>query len=111
MGHNDRGGLQAECPAVPSRVSPAAGKRKRTQTDHFVNARPPRVDTRIGRAGTPAVLKEEEVCLMPGEVVVRVEDAPGNARRIFTGIDIVAPTDVLEAVWRTLTQNSFPRPF
>ena len=44
-----------------------------------------RVDRRIGRSGTPAVLREEEICLMPGEVVVRVEDAPNNARRIFTG--------------------------
>jgi len=35
---------------------------------------------------------------------VRVEVAPGNARRIFTGIDIVAEgCDVLELVWATLT--------
>ena len=32
----------------------------------------------------------DEVCLVPGSPVVRVEVAPGNARRIFTGIDIVA---------------------
>ncbi len=38
---------------------------------------------------TPAVLRDE-VCLVPGSPVVRVEVAPGNARRIFTGIDIVA---------------------
>ena len=31
-----------------------------------------------------------QVCLVPGAPVVRVEVAPGNARRIFTGIDIVA---------------------
>lgn len=31
-----------------------------------------------------------QVCLLPGAPVVRVEVAPGNARRIFTGIDIVA---------------------
>ena len=41
--------------------------------------------------------------------VVRVEPAPGNARRIFTGIDIVAPDPgkpdyVLELVWQTLTE-------
>jgi len=46
----------------------------------------------------------EEVCLVPGAPVVRVENAPGNARRIFTGIDIVAGSDdVLEMVWKTLT--------
>ena len=51
----------------------------------------------------PAVLSEE-VCLVPGSPVVRVESAPGNARRIFTGIDIVANSeDVLEEVWGTLT--------
>lgn len=46
----------------------------------------------------------EEVCLVPGAPVVRVENAPGNARRIFTGIDIVANSEnVLEQVWQTLT--------
>jgi len=44
------------------------------------------------------------VCLVPGAPVVRVETAPGNARRIFTGIDIVNEgCDVLELVWQTLT--------
>ena len=40
---------------------------------------------KVGRqgSGTPAVLSPD-VCLMPGEVVVRVEEAPQNARRIFT---------------------------
>ena len=78
--------------------------RRRPLADAPAPARPPRVDTRIGRAGTPAVLKEEEVCLMPGEVVVRVEDAPGNARRIFTGIDILADVDT---VWDIL--NDYER--
>ena len=51
----------------------------------------------------PAVLNEE-FCLVPGSPVVRVESAPGNARRIFTGIDIVTTSDdVLELVWKTLT--------
>jgi len=41
------------------------------------------------------------VCLIPGdEPVVRVEDAPGNARRIFTGVDIRATVD---EVWRVMT--------
>jgi len=37
---------------------------------------------------SPAMLMEE-VCLIPGAPVVRVEVAPGNARRIFTGIDML----------------------
>ena len=60
----------------------------------------------VGRddEAAPAVLSEE-VCLVPGAPVVRVESAPGNARRIFTGIDIVIDgvDDALELVWSTLT--------
>ena len=37
---------------------------------------------------------------MPGEALVRVEDAPDNARRIFTGVDIIASVD---DVWQILT--------
>ena len=59
----------------------------------------------VGRddeAGPPVL--NEEVCLVPGEPLVRVESAPGNARRIFTGIDIVSSSDdVFELVWKTLT--------
>lgn len=52
---------------------------------------------------SPAVLSDD-VCLVPGSPVVRVEVAPGNARRIFTGIDIVSQEpDVLEVVWQILT--------
>lgn len=55
------------------------------------------------RSKAPAFLSEE-VCLMPGMPTVRVEVAPGNARRIFTGIDIVAKCDdVADVVWRVLT--------
>lgn len=59
-------------------------------------------------AATPAsapVVLTEEICLVPGEPVVRVEVAPGNARRIFTGIDIVSDScpDVHELVWKVLT--------
>ena len=51
----------------------------------------------------PVVLSDE-ICLVPGRPVVRVEVAPGNARRIFTGIDVVAlGCDVEEMVWATLT--------
>lgn len=43
----------------------------------------------------------DKICLIPGdEPVVRVEDAPGNARRIFTGVDIRAR---VEDVWAVLT--------
>jgi hypothetical protein len=52
---------------------------------------------------SPAVLSED-ICLVPGKPMVRVEQAPGNARRIFTGIDIVADEpNILEVVWQTLT--------
>lgn len=51
----------------------------------------------------PAVLSDE-ICLVPGRPIVRVEKAPGNARRIFTGIDIVVEAPgVLDLVWNTLT--------
>lgn len=53
----------------------------------------------LGRSGTPSFL-DDEICLVPGEIVVRVEDAPGNARRIFTGVDVLAS---VEQVWGTLT--------
>jgi len=62
--------------------------------------------TALGRgdgAESPVVLSDE-ICLVPGKPVVRVEAAPGNARRIFTGIDVVAlGCDVEEMVWATLT--------
>jgi hypothetical protein len=59
--------------------------------------------------GTPDPLIEEDtslsaltddICLLPGDLQVRIEEAPSNSRRIFTGIDIFAPVD---AVWETLT--------
>merc|ERR1719191_1168268 len=54
-----------------------------------------------GRAGSnsPPVLLDS-VCLAPGEPMVRIEDAPSNAVRIFTGIDVVAP---MQSVWEVLT--------
>jgi len=42
-------------------------------------------------APPPAVLSDN-VCLVPGEAVVRIEDAPQNSRRIFAGIDILIDT-------------------
>ena len=46
--------------------------------------------TGIGRGTESPTVLSPEICLMPGVPVVRVESAPGNARRIFTGIDIEA---------------------
>lgn len=62
----------------------------------------------LGREDEPKAADEEnapvltdEVCLIPGDApVVRVEDAPGNARRIFTGVDIRAS---VEDVWSVMT--------
>ena len=43
----------------------------------------------------------DDICLFPGsEPVVRVEEAPSNARRIFTGVDIMAD---MESIWDVLT--------
>lgn len=65
-------------------------------------------ESRTGRGDgdedAPAVL-QEDICLVPGQPIVRVEDAPGNARRIFTGIDIIAEgcENVTGVVWNVLT--------
>jgi len=49
---------------------------------------------------SPPVLTDD-ICLLPGsDPIVRVEEAPTNSRRIFTGVDIMAP---MEAVWDVLT--------
>jgi len=56
-------------------------------------------DINIDNDNSPAVLTDD-ICLLPGEPVVRIEDAPSNARRIFTGIDILAKID---QVWEVLT--------
>jgi len=51
-------------------------------------------------AANPSVLTDT-ICLIPGSApVTRVEDAPGNARRIYTGIDIRAS---VSDVWEVLT--------
>jgi hypothetical protein len=48
----------------------------------------------------PSVFVDSDICLMPGDVIMHMENVPGNARRIFAGIDIQAPVD---DVWRILT--------
>eukprot|EP00629_Pelagomonadales_sp_RCC1024_P003528 CAMPEP_0119264616 /NCGR_PEP_ID=MMETSP1329-20130426/3648_1 /TAXON_ID=114041 /ORGANISM="Genus nov. species nov., Strain RCC1024" /LENGTH=283 /DNA_ID=CAMNT_0007264397 /DNA_START=77 /DNA_END=924 /DNA_ORIENTATION=- len=50
-------------------------------------------------ANAPQTLGDD-LCLVPGEVVVRVDTAPGNSRRIYTGVDINADVDT---VWGLLT--------
>eukprot|EP00468_Gymnochlora_sp_CCMP2014_P006346 CAMPEP_0167749066 /NCGR_PEP_ID=MMETSP0110_2-20121227/5192_1 /TAXON_ID=629695 /ORGANISM="Gymnochlora sp., Strain CCMP2014" /LENGTH=280 /DNA_ID=CAMNT_0007634161 /DNA_START=303 /DNA_END=1145 /DNA_ORIENTATION=+ len=54
-----------------------------------------------GEAGSqsPPVLGDD-VCLIPGEPIVRIEKAPDNSVRIFAGIDVVTP---MEEVWSILT--------
>lgn len=50
--------------------------------------------------GVPAALTDQ-ICLLPGEEpLVRIEEAPQNARRIFSGVDIVCNVDT---VWKILT--------
>merc|ERR1719258_263492 len=41
----------------------------------------------------PSVFEDKDICLMPGDVIMHMENVPGNARRIFAGIDIQAPVD------------------
>ena len=80
-------GDDAETPAVLSDEVRALRRPPRRPTHHPLP--PPPVPPQVGLVGRP---------------VVRVEPAPGNARRIFTGIDIVASgCDVEEKVWATLT--------
>eukprot|EP00930_Biecheleria_cincta_P042805 TRINITY_DN29455_c0_g1_i1.p1 TRINITY_DN29455_c0_g1~~TRINITY_DN29455_c0_g1_i1.p1 ORF type:complete len:1062 (+),score=166.24 TRINITY_DN29455_c0_g1_i1:133-3318(+) len=59
-----------------------------------------REDQAADEAGAATVVLTDKICLIPGgSAVVRIEDAPGNARRIFTGIDIRATVD---EVWKVL---------
>jgi hypothetical protein len=48
---------------------------------------------------SPAVLTDN-ICLVPGDPIVRIEEAPSNSRRIYTGIDISCQVD---DVWNVLT--------
>lgn len=45
--------------------------------------KPPRSTIEVSELG-------EEICLVPGQVVARVETVPGNARRVYTGMDVEA---------------------
>ena len=58
------------------------------------------LDLKERKAQSPVEELGEDMCFIPGEVVVRVDAAPGNARRIYTGVDINADVDT---VWNLLT--------
>jgi hypothetical protein len=63
----------------------------------FVQMPPQRQET----LEVPPVLMES-LCLLPGDPVVRIERVPGNAVRIFAGMDIEAP---MQSVWDVLTDH------
>ena len=67
-----------------------ADKKATRETRRQIKARKKASPTSLG----------DDLCLIPGEVVVRVDAAPGNARRIYTGVDISADVDT---VWDLLT--------
>jgi len=57
-------------------------------------------DVPEGSSEKPPVLTDRICLILGGKPVVLVEDAPGNARRIFTGVDIRASVD---EVWAVMT--------
>ena len=79
---------QALVPPAP----PRAPKLQATATKEL--------DLQERKAQSPVEELGDDMCLIPGEVVVRVDAAPGNARRIYTGVDINADVDT---VWALLT--------
>lgn len=56
--------------------------------------------TSIRRKPLDSDMLTDDICLLPGEPVIRIEQAPSNSRRIYSGIDISAS---VEDVWETLT--------
>merc|ERR1719235_1534485 len=62
--------------------------------------RPPRPMSFASVMVERSVFEDKDICLMPGDVIMHMESVPGNARRIFAGIDIQAP---VEDVWKILT--------
>ena len=97
-------------------LEPAAATATSTATSSTaatVEAEPPAADIADESAEEDIILVEnvvtkesppvltDDICLLPGsDPIVRVEEAPSNSRRIFTGVDIMAPMD---AVWDVLT--------
>ena len=78
---------QRHCNALSATT---ADKKATRETRRQIKARKKASPTSLG----------DDLCLIPGEVVVRVDAAPGNARRIYTGVDISADVDT---VWDLLT--------
>merc|ERR1719232_726937 len=54
------------------------------------------VDFSLSEMAPPFI--NEDQCLVPGEPLIRVEKAPDNSRRIFAGVDILAPVADLWAI-------------
>lgn len=63
------------------------------------------VDYQMSEMAPPFI--GEDMCLVPGVPLVRVERAPENSRRIFAGIDIMASVD---DVWNVSSHNLFSFP-
>lgn len=54
---------------------------------------------KTNRFTSPEVLTDD-MCLLPGDPIIRIEEAPSNSRRIYSGIDIMTS---VEDVWKVLT--------
>ena len=80
---------QALVPPAP----PRAPKLQATATKEL--------DLQERKAQSPVEELGDDMCLIPGEVVVRVDAAPGNARRIYTGVDINADVTLCGIYLRT----------
>ena len=87
--------LAATCMLSTALVPPAPPRAPRLQATATKE-----LDLKERKAQSPVEELGEDMCLIPGEVVVRVDAAPGNARRIYTGVDINADVDT---VWNLLT--------
>ena len=87
--------LAATCLVSTALVPPARPRAPKLQATATKE-----IDLKERKAQSPVEELGEDMCLIPGEVVVRVDAAPGNARRIYTGVDINADVDT---VWNLLT--------
>jgi len=88
---------QVEARDGPSREAPIEPRREMKGSTKTSNSRP---FNYIASTKSPNYLTDD-ICLIPGaDPEVRIEVAPKNARRIFTGVDILADID---SVWNVLT--------
>ena len=86
-------------PAVETPARPAASTVAARKVAVAPPPDPPTSLKDLQDPSAPAFLRDD-ICLMPGEPIVRVEAGPGNSARIFTGIDIEATVD---DIWQILT--------